>query len=365
MKLQRSRPTTLHQEINMDSPPRLESPDAILPTRESLEASAHTSSLSDSFEHGRNQDGAPVSIFLPRPAYQRPDSYGQKSPTNCTHCGSIAPRFGSTTIYGTPLKHTPATSTEFLDKFSNCYSSRKQPEVAAEPLCLVERVHGTDDIDHLPSWKRRVNKCTPIFSIAAVAAYWVYFVYRIKYTLAAQEKYNSIYGMAWTFIAVELGVACELVFLIKGRSREKLRIVGDNTPTVDVFITCCKEDVAIITDTVRATAAVDWPSERFRVIILDDGADPELKRAIDEISQLYSNVYYTARHKIKGVPHHFKAGNLNHGLEFVKDLPGGASAYIAALDADMIPEPEWLRAVLAHLVIEPQLALSCPPQVCT
>lgn len=377
MKLQR---TTLHQAINMDSPPRLESPDAILPTRESLEASAHTSSLSDSFEHGCNQDGAPVSIFLPRPAYQRPDSYGQKSPTNCTHCGSIAPRFGSTTIYGTPLKHTPATSTEFLDKFSNCYSSRatsfiqippeKQPEVAAEPLCLVERVHGTDDIDHLPSWKRRVNKCTPIFSIAAVAAYWVYFVYRIKYTLAAQEKYNRIYGMAWTFIAVELGVALPTlfhqfwqVFLIKGRSREKLRIVGDNTPTVDVFITCCKEDVAIITDTVRATAAVDWPSERFRVIILDDGVDPELKRAIDEISQLYSNVYYTARHKIKGVPHHFKAGNLNHGLEFVKDLPGGASAYIAALDADMIPEPEWLRAVLAHLVIEPQLALSCPPQL--
>lgn len=176
--------------------------------------------------------------------------------------------------------------------------------------------------------------------------------------------------MAWAFIAVELGVALPMlfhqfwqVFLIKGRSREKLRIVGHNTPTVDVFVTCCKEDVGIITDTVRAAAAVDWPTDRFRVIILDDGADPELRRAIEGISQLYPNVYYTARHKIKGVPHHFKAGNLNHGLDYVKTLPGGASAYIAALDADMIPEPEWLRAVLAHLVIEPPLALSCPPQV--
>lgn len=153
-------------------------------------------------------------------------------------------------------------------------------------------------------------------------------------------------------------------FLIKGRLREKLRIVGDNTPTVDVFVTCCKEDVDVITDTVRAAAAVDWPSDCFRVVVLDDGADPQLKAAVDDVSALYPNVYYTARTKVKGIPHHFKAGNLNHGLEFVSDLPGGASTYIAALDADMIPEPEWLRAIIAHLVIEPKLALSCPPQVC-
>lgn len=260
--------------------------------------------------------------------------------------------------------------------------------MVAEPLCLVERVHGTDDIDHLPLWKRRLNKCTPLFSVAAAASYWVYLVYRIKYTVAAQQALHRVFVMAWAFIAVELGVACEIqctltsqrsytepilvpmlchqtwqLFLIKGRSREKLRIVGDNTPTVDVFVTCCKEDVQIISDTVRAAAAVDWPAERFRVVVLDDGADPELKQAITDISLLYPNIYYTARLKVKGVPHHFKAGNLNHGLDFVKTLPGGASAYIAALDADMIPEPEWLRAVLAHLVIEPQLALACPPQL--
>lgn len=153
------------------------------------------------------------------------------------------------------------------------------------------------------------------------------------------------------------------LFLIKGRQREKLRIVGNTTPTVDVFVTCCKEEVDIISDTVRAAAAIDWPSDCFRVIVLDDGADAELQASIEGLSLLYSNVYYTARRKEKGVPHHFKAGNLNHGLEFVTELSGGASTYIAALDADMIPEPHWLRAVIAHLVIEPQLALSCPPQV--
>jgi hypothetical protein len=46
-------------------------------------------------------------------------------------------------------------------------------------------------------------------------------------------------------------------------------VVGDNTPTV--------EGAQIIKDTVRAAAIVDWPSECFRIIVLDDGADPELK----------------------------------------------------------------------------------------
>lgn len=38
---------------------------------------------------------------------------------------------------------------------------------------------------------------------------------------------------------------------------------------------------------------------------------------------------------------------------------------MAALDADMIPEKDWLRAVIAHLVVDPNMALTCPPQVST
>lgn len=153
------------------------------------------------------------------------------------------------------------------------------------------------------------------------------------------------------------------VFLLKGRRRQKLRLVGNTVPTVDVFVTCCGEDREVIVDTTRAAAAQDWPSDRFRVIVLDDKADKDLERDIEEMKMDYPHVFYTARKKIPGVPHHFKAGNLNHGLEFVTNLDGGAGEYMAALDADMIPEPEWLRAILAHLVVDQDLALSCPPQV--
>ena len=43
-----------------------------------------------------------------------------------------------------------------------------------------------------------------------------------------------------------------------------------------------------------------------------------------------------AREKIPGKPHHFKAGNLNYGLEQTTLLPGGAGQFMAALDADMV-----------------------------
>lgn len=152
---------------------------------------------------------------------------------------------------------------------------------------------------------------------------------------------------------------------IKGRSRPKLRLVGDIVPTVDVFVTCCKEDVDVVLDTTRAAATVDYPADRFRVVVLDDGADPELKEAIENLGREYPNVYYFARIKIKGVPHHAKAGNLIGGTEFVTKLPGGCGEHIAALDADMIPEPDWLRSIMAHMVADPKMALVCPPQVRT
>ena len=133
---------------------------------------------------------------------------------------------------------------------------------------------------------------------------------------------------------------------------------------VDVLITCAGEDIDVILDTLRAAVGVDWPQERLRVVVLDDKSSEEVRREVQLLGLKHSNVHYTARTKTKGVPHHFKAGNLNHGLTYVEGIPGGKAEYVAALDADMIVERSWLRAILAHLLIDPRLAMACPPQVC-
>ena len=41
---------------------------------------------------------------------------------------------------------------------------------------------------------------------------------------------------------------------------------------------------------------------------------------------------------------------MTDGTHFVIMLEGGAGEYIAALDADIIPGPAWLRAIIPHMV---------------
>jgi cellulose synthase/poly-beta-1,6-N-acetylglucosamine synthase-like glycosyltransferase len=222
----------------------------------------------------------------------------------------------------------------------------------------------------MPKWKRYLFLMAPILCIATLVAYWVYFALRIIFVISAQRKSGKSFPMAWVFIGTEIAVAVPLflqtvwnIFILKGRKRPQLRLSGQDVPSVDCFITCCKEEVDVIVDTARAACEIDYPPERFRVIVLDDGNDASLREAIMGLSNTYVNIWYRSRTKIKGVPHHFKAGNLNYGLEEVCHMEGGPSQFMAALDADMIPERDWLRALMPHLLVDPKMAMACPPQV--
>lgn len=57
-----------------------------------------------------------------------------------------------------------------------------------------------------------------------------------------------------------------------------------------------------------------------------------------------------------------RAGNLNHGLKLGATLSGTPAPYIAGLDVDMIVKPNWLRAMMPHLLADPKMAMTCPPQ---
>ena len=59
--------------------------------------------------------------------------------------------------------------------------------------------------------------------------------------------------------------------------RTKPALMGDDVPNVDVLITCCREDIDVIMDTTRAACALDYPRDRFRVFVCDDGASAEVK----------------------------------------------------------------------------------------
>jgi cellulose synthase/poly-beta-1,6-N-acetylglucosamine synthase-like glycosyltransferase len=235
---------------------------------------------------------------------------------------------------------------------------------------IVERLADVDDIELRSNWVKAVHKSMPFFTLTAIIASFIYFGYRIHCTLTTQNARHKFFPMAWVFIIAETFVTFPQLFYafysflaLRGRTRPKLRLRGNNAPTVDVFVTCCKEDIDIILDTARAACAVDYPQDRFRVVVCDDGADPVLREAVIALREQHANLFYWARTKVKGKPHHFKAGNLIAATEMVTRLPSGAGEFIAALDADMIPEPHWLRTLMAHMVIDDKMSLVCPPQL--
>ncbi|GJP54615.1 hypothetical protein CLOM_g13684 [Closterium sp. NIES-68] len=166
-------------------------------------------------------------------------------------------------------------------------------------------------------------------------------------------------------------------------------------PRVAILICCCSEKIDVIQDTVKGAMSQNYPGERYTVWVLDDGGDDELKAWVEaegmegwsggggvasaqhqlqpphqqqqqqqqqqqspldlmqqqqqlmvQQQQQGRRLFYLRRPKKKGVPHHFKAGNINYGLHFA------CGEFVAVLDADMIPSPFFLSALLPHIVGE-------------
>lgn len=136
---------------------------------------------------------------------------------------------------------------------------------------------------------------------------------------------------------------------------------GQDVPAVDVAVVCCKEELSVIMDTVKAALCTDYPSDRLRIIVSDDGAQQCVEEGVRLLEKQYPGMqlFYTARTKTSENSH--KAGNLNHVLEYTAKLPGSHAQFIAGLDADMIPERRWLRAQLPHLLLDTRMAFTCPP----
>ncbi|RCI12776.1 hypothetical protein L249_0954 [Ophiocordyceps polyrhachis-furcata BCC 54312] len=252
------------------------------------------------------------------------------------------------------------------------HNSVQQPVTKdwAETVDSITVIGDRDDADTWRGWRRHLFRLVPLLVFVNSIIYILYLVYRILCIIWSQWRHGETYIAAWIFIGVEIAVAIPslmhnswTMWSMKRRRRLKLRLKGYEVPTVDVFITCCGEEDDLVLDTIRGACDLDYPDDRYRVIVLDDGKSAGLEASVSRLTGIYPHLYYMAREKIPGKPHHFKAGNLNYGLEQVHLLPGGAGRFMAALDADMIPERNWLRAVLPHLLIDPKMALACPPQL--
>ena len=135
-------------------------------------------------------------------------------------------------------------------------------------------------------------------------------------------------------------------------------------PTVDILLPCCGENLNVISDTIKACIALDYPPDRFRIYILDDDNSTQVEGLAREMRRWGSRlspveIVYGARQR----KHQWlKAANLNYGLELARRSARGPGEFVAVLDIDMIPEPAWLRALVPHMLQDDRLGLVCPPQ---
>ena len=114
--------------------------------------------------------------------------------------------------------------------------------------------------------------------------------------------------------------------------------------SVDVFIPTYNEELEILEATI--VGCVNMRTDH-RTYILDDGRRDEVK----ELARLYGCHYLTRPDNM-----HAKAGNINYAMKSTE------GEFIAILDADMIPQPDYLEKTLGYFQDEKVAVVQLPQE---
>lgn len=113
---------------------------------------------------------------------------------------------------------------------------------------------------------------------------------------------------------------------------------------VDIYITVAGEPRSVVEKTVKAALAIDYPE--YHVYLLNDGrvAKKQNWEEMEELARAYDPDKVTCI--TRTVPGGAKAGNVNHALGITK------APFIAILDCDHIPQPNFLRRMIGYFADE-------------
>ncbi|KAF2166946.1 glycosyltransferase family 2 protein [Zasmidium cellare ATCC 36951] len=276
---------------------------------------------------------------------------------------------------------------------TTAFTSSEQRRLPSGATTIIQECNGSSenfDYEGSATWSSaiqedaRPTQATSLRSILGTIAHialclaWIWYLHaRLRACWYSTSTTAAKYRYEWLILLCEVVQACPEIlqimeittsFAAAGSSRRpSLKLRGDTAPMVHVFVTVCGEDVDIIMDTVHAAAIQNYPKSSYRVFVLDDSKDDRLRLAVDRLNERLKRtshhpVCYLDREKKPGIPHYYKSGNLRFGHEVSKELYG-SSEFVAALDADMIPEADWLAKTVPHLLRSPTTALVSPPQL--
>jgi cellulose synthase/poly-beta-1,6-N-acetylglucosamine synthase-like glycosyltransferase len=115
---------------------------------------------------------------------------------------------------------------------------------------------------------------------------------------------------------------------------------GSELPQVTVQLPLYNE-ATVVERLLEAVAAFDYPRHLLQIQVLDDSTDETRMLAARKASQLAEeglNIQYVRRPNREG----YKAGALDFGLK------NATGELIAMFDADFVPQPNFLKAIVGH-----------------
>lgn len=256
-------------------------------------------------------------------------------------------------------------------------------------LSIKKRIALSDVSEEEPKSRGRLYRFIKVFLVISILALVLEVIAHFKKWNLQMLRPWEVQGlvqwsyMAWLSFRVDyiapfvifLSKSCTVLFLIQSLDRlvlcvgcfwikyKKLKptIEGEaydiedcsSFPMVLVQIPMCNER-EVFAQSIAAACQLDWPRERVLIQVLDDSDDGNLQLLIkDEVSSWREkgvNIVY--RHRL--IRTGYKAGNLKSamGCDYVKDYE-----FVAILDADFQPNPDFLKLTVPHFKGNPELGL--------
>ncbi len=191
-----------------------------------------------------------------------------------------------------------------------------------------------------------------ILILISVVTSMRYMYWRLTETVGFHSWVDALFG--WGLVAAELYALLTLLlgYFQTARPLQRrpipIQLEDADLPTVDIFIPTYNEPLEVVRQTILSSLMIDWPSDKLKVYVLDDGYRSEFMALCNSVG-----AGYIARANNQ----HAKAGNINNALKITD------GEYIAIFDSDHIPTRSFLQVCLGWFIQDPQLAMLQTPHV--
>ncbi len=194
----------------------------------------------------------------------------------------------------------------------------------------------------LLSWKKQGRQ---VILVLTLLLYARYLAWRGLYTLNSDD-WVSLFVSGMVYAAEMYAFIQVMLFAYHAwdpLERKSVPLTG--YPTVDIFVPIVQEPLDILRRTVIGCIHQDYPKDRYRVYVLDDGHRDEVRHLATSLGCGY----------IQRVDRlNAKAGNLNHALRQTR------GEIVAIFDVDHVPTSDFLRETVGFFQDE-QVAIVQTP----